>query len=73
MNAAPVLQTVPPEVLEQLRQYQDDREKTREVLYSSVGLPLPGNKPIKIEDPVHIQAVDLRQYDLLVSREEAVQ
>ena len=73
LNAAPVLQNVPPEVLEQLRQYQDDREKTRELLYTSVGLPAPNNKPIKIEDPVHIQTVDLHQYDLLVSGKEAVQ
>lgn len=73
LNAAPVLQTVPPEVLEQLRQYQDDREKTRDVLYASVGLPTPDNTQVKIEDPVHIQTVDLHQYDLLVSGKEAVQ
>lgn len=73
MNAAQVLQTVPPEVLVQLRQYQDDREKKRELLYTSVGLPKSDNKPTIIEDPVHIQTVDLHQYDLLVLGKEAIQ
>lgn len=70
LHAAPVLQNVPAEVMEQLQRYQEDRTKTKEILYASAGLEVPVSSTTMIKDPVRIQTVDLHQYDLLVSGKE---
>lgn len=61
LNAAPVKQNVPPEVLDELRANAGKKNNTIQILrkYSSS----PSNPVIK--DPVKVRTVDLRQYDIL--------
>ena len=61
LDAAPVKQNVPPEVLDELRANAGKKNNTIQILrkYSSS----PSNPVIK--DPVKVRTVDLRQYDIL--------
>lgn len=61
LDAAPVKQNVPPEVLAELRANAGKRENTVRILrkYSS------SRSQTIINDPVKVRTVDLRQYDIL--------
>lgn len=60
LDAAPVKQNVPPEVLEELRKYKGDYSRMIDILHNYIETEKP-----KISDPVKIIEVDLHQYDLL--------
>lgn len=61
LDAAPVKQNVPPEVLAELRRNSGDYSRMVEILHEFVD----SKKESNIEDPVKIISVDLSQYDLL--------
>ncbi len=61
LDAAPVKQTVPPEVLAELRKNSGDYSRMVEILHGFVD----SKKESKIKDPVKVISVDLSQYDLL--------
>ena len=60
LDAAPVKQNVPPEVLKELRKYKGDYSRMIDILHNYIETEKP-----KISDPVKIIEVDLHQYDLL--------
>ncbi len=60
IDAAPVKQNVPPEVLAELRKCSGDYSRMIGILHSFTDTEKP-----KINDPVKILEVDLRQYDQL--------
>ena len=61
LDAAPVKQNVPPEVLSELRANAGKRDNTIRILREH-----SSQKPHSvIKDPVTVQTVDLRQYDIL--------
>ena len=60
LDAAPVKQNVPPEVLEELRRNSGDYSRMVQILHDFVAPKAP-----KIDDPVKIIPVDLSQYDRL--------
>ncbi len=60
LDAAPVKQNVPPEVLAELRRNSGDYSRMIKILHDFVE-----PKPPEIKDPVKIIAVDLSQYDRL--------
>lgn len=60
LDAAPVKQNVPPEILEELRKYKGDYSRMIDILHNYIETEKP-----KISDPVKIIEVDLHQYDLL--------
>lgn len=60
LDAAPVKQNVPPEVLVELKKHCGDYSRMIDILHNFIE-----PKPTPIEDPVKILSVDLRQYDQL--------
>ncbi len=66
LNAAPVKQNIPPEVLEELKKYSNDYSRMIGILHNFMEPEKPS-----IKDPVKIQSVDLRQYDALSIGKEA--
>ena len=60
LDAAPVKQNVPPEVLKELRKYKGDYSRMIDILHNYIETEKP-----KISDPVKIIEFDLHQYDLL--------
>ena len=60
LDAAPVKQNVPPEVLEELRKNSGDYSRMVDILHDFVEPKTP-----EIKDPVKIISVDLSQYDQL--------
>ena len=60
LDAAPVKQNVPNEILEELRRNSNDYSRMVQILHDFVD-----PKPPKINDPVKIISVDLSQYDRL--------
>ena len=69
LDAAPVKQNVPPEVMEELRRNSNDYSRMVEILHDFVD---SGQKP-RINDPVKIISVDLSQYDRLCLGKEVIQ
>ena len=61
LDAAPVKQNVPPEVLAELRKNSGDYSRMVEILQGFVST----SKEPKIKDPVKVISVDLSQYDRL--------
>ena len=61
LDAAPVKQNVPPEVLAELRKNRGDYSRMVEILHEFVD----SNKAPTIKDPVKVISVDLSQYDRL--------
>ena len=61
LDAAPVKQTVPPEVLDELRKNSGDYSRMVEILHDFVD----SHKESEIKDPVKVISVDLSQYDRL--------
>ena len=66
LDAAPVKQNVPPEVMEELRRMNGDHSRMISYLRE-----FAGSKGPDIKDPVKIPAVNLLQYDELTRRREA--
>lgn len=62
LNAAPVRQNVPPEVLEELHRNNGDYSRMVTILHNFV----KPEKVVPIEDPVKVITVDLQQYDQLI-------
>ena len=60
LDAAPVKQNVPPEVLEELRKNSGDYSRMVDILHDFMEPKAP-----EIKDPVKIISVDLSQYDQL--------
>lgn len=60
LDAAPVKQNVPPEVLEELKKNSGDYSRMVDILHDFIEPQTP-----KIKDPVKILSVDLSQYDQL--------
>lgn len=60
LDAAPVKQNVPPEVLEELKKNSGDYSRMVDILHNFIEPQTP-----KIKDPVKILSVDLSQYDQL--------
>ena len=60
LDAAPVKQNVPPEVLNELRKNSGDYSKMVEILHEFMD-----SKEPRIKDPVKVISVDLSQYDRL--------
>ena len=60
LNAAPVKQNIPPEVLKELRLLNGDYSRMIEILHS-----FSKEEKTDIKDPVKILQVDLHQYDQL--------
>ncbi|MCF0150257.1 MAG: IS21 family transposase [Firmicutes bacterium] len=60
LDAAPVKQNVPPEVLDELRKYSGNTVKMMQVLRE-----FTEEAPARIQDQVKIKVVDLHQYDQL--------
>ena len=60
LNAAPVKQNIPPEVLKELRLLNGDYSRMIEILHS-----FSKEEKTEIKDPVKILQVDLHQYDQL--------
>lgn len=60
LDAAPVKQNVPPEVLAELKKNSGDYSRMIEILHDFVDKSTP-----KINDPVKIISVDLSEYDQL--------
>ena len=61
LDAAPVKQNVPPEVLAELRKNSGDYSRMVEILHDFVD----SHKESDIKDLVKVISVDLSQYDLL--------
>lgn len=64
LDAAPVKQNVPPEVMEELRKLKGDHPAMIALLKDHIS-----SEKSNINDPVKIRSVDLMQYDQLSSRE----
>ena len=60
LNAAPVRQNIPPEILQQWQEEQTDHKTIIAFLKAQAE-----TKPPRIKDPVLIRAVDLHEYDTL--------
>ena len=60
INAAPVRQNIPPEVLQRWQEERTDHKTIIAFLKAQSGAEAPG-----IKDPVRIRAVDLHEYDTL--------
>lgn len=66
LNAAPVRQTVPPEVMEELRANMGNQKKVREILMHAAET----ESSVSISNPVTVIPVDLKQYDALCEGKE---
>lgn len=64
LDAAPVKQNVPPEVMKELRRLNGDYSRMIDILKEFV----PAERPV-IRDPVSIRSVDLGRYDELIGKE----
>ena len=60
LDAAPVKQNVPPEILSELRKYAGKQEQVLRILRT-----YSGTSQSYIKDPVKVRPVDLHQYDIL--------